>query len=263
VRRSTLLPVALLSIAAGCGGSSSGSQEISDHDAGVVVSIVTEATSLWQEATPLLYCDQDCDRPGLRRLRVDARVFATSTAKRVHTVDSPCLRSAMTKFSGAFGELQGYADATLARQDAASLQALDRSDRARFGAMRQLVQCGFIKRGESAGLEAGFAYQAVSAAFTGIEKCRLRACFARAGRRIEQAAHQGRLRFDRVASSSSEPCVAHLSGSVDAFLGAFERYGQAAQRLDPGTMQRMLQRAERYQLALTRGARACLAKAGG
>ena len=257
-----LSAVAAAVLLVGCGGggaatNSQGPRSPNAHDQQIANRVVQKMGALYEEAIPLYACGSDCNRAALRRLRSDARVASNQTADQAAGVEAPCLRRAMTTLAASLGALQAYADASLARSNTEADTALSRSDDLRLAAQDRLVRCGYVKRGQSIGLEVNLAYRKVDQAASGIGRCKTRACFATKGRAIKRAADQGLVRIARFNGSLQPACLRGLVATARAYLTAWSRFGSASMKLDAKVMQTEANRANGLAVKLSRGVKNC------
>ncbi|HEY6067321.1 MAG TPA: hypothetical protein VIU81_01415 [Gaiellaceae bacterium] len=152
-----------------------------------------------------------------------------------------------------------YAVALERGKQRASLAALDDADNTRFKAFEKLAACGYLKHGQSIGLDVQAAYQRLNRAATGIENCQTRSCLKREGRKIARAATAG-IKQIRSSKAPVEPkCLRTLVDSAVVLFRNFQQFGRAAQMLDVGRLQSFANRIGPLQARMARQARQCVA----
>lgn len=254
MKRLSLAAVALL--LAGCGGSSG--PHVSTRDNALSASVVRDAASLWQEASPLLVCGPACDVHALRALEHDADLRGRRAAANAAALETPCLRRGMVRYAASLRGLRDFAAAELAHSERAGTAAINRSDRLRFSAIRVLEGCGYFKRDALVGLVANRAYQRIDAAAAGVDRCKTIPCYQRAGRAIEQAAALGRAQLASAAKNLDSPCFRRTVAKALRLLDTSEAFGRAVRRLDVQGIRRQTRLLGSRQADVARSANECL-----
>jgi hypothetical protein len=143
-----------------------------------------------------------------------------------------------------------------------AIDAGDTADAALGAAINRAHTCGYLRRGESVGLEISLANQRVSQAFVGIEDCRTRACFRRKGGQIERAAAAAIQRIEPLAAKVESPCLRKMVATGLSLLRTYEHFGKASIQLNAEVMDRDSARATSLFVSLGRQVQRCAASVG-
>lgn len=243
-------------VISGCG--SSGPQT-TKTDTEFIRSFVLAAADVTQLAGPVFACDPAaCDPVAVGRLRDRAELSSANLEPRIERLSSPCLKSSARLLVRSIRAYASYAAATQQKNTQASIAAADDADNSRLRAYKKLAACGYLKPGQSVGLEVQDSFQRVNRASVGIENCRAKPCFVRKGRQIERAAAAGINQIQSAAARVDDQCLRTLVQGTADIMRRFQQFGRAAEELDGARMQTLGKQIGQLQAQNARRAKQCL-----